>query len=514
MRLLFCCEFYFPSVGGVQEVMRQIAERLVRRGHDVTVATTRLANREFSDHNGVKIVEFGVSGNLVRGMEGEVERYREFVRTFDCEAILIKAAQQWTFDAIWPDLDCIHPRKVLIPCGFSGLFEPHYVSYFQELPAILRKFDHLIFYAEHYRDVDFARHHKLGPFSVLANGACEIEFGVEKDRHFRRIHGIPQDSVVLLTVGSLTGVKGHKELLEAFVRLKTSRRHVTFILNGNPPPKPQVVASAPSPLEVPIVPVQPIAYHETAPVLHLGQRMIRVYKLEGVEGLLDRIRHYRLRLSRKLSAVLSECLSVQAKLHRIIKEEGPQGIRLRAMHRMVPRLARSRLLRYMPASIRALSDPMAFWMGEARRNPAKKLFIVSDYPRQELVQAYMAADLFVFASNIEYSPLVLFESVAAGTPFLSVPVGNAEEIAKWTGGGIICAANKDERGYTRVDPKVLAREIAKAIENPTTLAALGLSGHAAWKSNYTWDAIATQYEAVLRDVPINQNRRAQVCEPV
>ncbi|MGT2429915.1 hypothetical protein ACU4HD_16405 [Cupriavidus basilensis] len=145
MRLLFCCEFYFPSVGGVQEVMRQLAERMVQRGHDVTVATTRLAERSFSEHNGVRIVEFGISGNAVRGIEGEVERYREFVTGFDGDAILIKAAQQWTFDALWPVLDEIRARKVFIPCGFSGLYEPTYEQYFRDLPDILRRFDHLIF---------------------------------------------------------------------------------------------------------------------------------------------------------------------------------------------------------------------------------------------------------------------------------------------------------------------------------------------------------------------------------
>ncbi len=90
-------------------------------------------------------------------MVGEVERYRKFVREFDGDAILIKAAQQWTFDALWPMLDQIKARKVFIPCGFSGLYEQAYRQYFSQMPEILAKFDHLIFYAESYRDIDFAR---------------------------------------------------------------------------------------------------------------------------------------------------------------------------------------------------------------------------------------------------------------------------------------------------------------------------------------------------------------------
>ena len=71
MRILLCCELYSPSVGGVQEVMQQLAERLVVRGHEVTVATTKLPTRLFSELNGVTIREFKISGNLVRGMEGK-----------------------------------------------------------------------------------------------------------------------------------------------------------------------------------------------------------------------------------------------------------------------------------------------------------------------------------------------------------------------------------------------------------------------------------------------------------
>ena len=487
MRLLLCCEFYFPSVGGVQEVMRHIAERLVKRGHDVTVATTRLVERDFTSHNGVKIAEFEVMGNIVRGMEGEVERYSKFVCSFECDAILIKAAQQWTFDALWPELDQIKARKVFIPCGFSGLFEPSYVQYFEVIPNILKKFDHLIFYAEHYRDVDFARRNHIEKFTILANGACEIEFDVDPDPEFRRKNGIPIDSFVLLTVGSRTGVKGHRELIESFARLKTIGRHVTFIMNGNAPPKPVVALKQ-------VLEGQNISNYqiqaESSNTLGFFGRVVRVLMKEGIPGI-------GYRFSLRCYRVYETKIRRLSRIPEIVAKEGLIGIRLRMIQYLGSRLERFGLLRWAPGYIRALATPMDFWIAEAKKNTEKKLLIISDYPRQELIQAYMAADLFVFASNIEYSPLVLFESAAAGTPFLSVPVGNAEEIAKWTGGGIICPADKDDRGYTRADPKLLAREIAKAIEKPELLQSLGKHARAVWKERYTWDAIADRYESIL-----------------
>lgn len=488
MRLLFCCEFYYPSVGGVQEVMRQIAERMVQRGHDVTVATTRLAERKYSIHNGVKIVEFGVSGNLVRGIEGAVDQYRTFVASFECDAIMIKAAQQWTFDALWSVIDQISARKILIPCGFSGLYDPMYVRYFEDLPDILKKFDHLIFYADKYRDIDFVRRHQIENFTVLANGASETEFGVDCDTAFRVKNGIPEDSFVLLTVGSMTGVKGHRELIEAFVRLKSQRRHVTFIMNGNPPSKPLVMMTGKGDGNVRPANCEDSA-EETktyAPKLGLAARGTLVLKSEGIPGLIKRL-------------VIRIKRNKVSKLYKLYKDVGVTGVRdsgIRVLANLIK--DRKRIMRWMPGAVRAYADPMSYWVLQAQRKKNNKLLIISNYERKELVQAYMAADLFVFASNIEYSPLVLFESIAAGTPFLSVPVGNAEEIAIKTGGGIICPADKDERGFTRAKPQVLACEIAKAIKDPDRLRKLGEIGRAVWKENYTWDALTNQYERILQ----------------
>ena len=426
MRLLFCCESYYPSRGGVQEVMRQIAERLVLAGHDVTVATSRHPERKFNSHNGVTIQEFNVAGNAIDGMSGELARYREFAVKFGADAILIKAAQQWTFDALWPVLYQIKARKVFIPCGFSGLHEPAFADYFAKLPGVLRGFDHLIFYAEKYRDIDFARAHHLSNYSVLPNGASELEFGVQPDSAFRSRLGIlSPNEFVFLTVGTPIVTKGHGAVVEAFAKLDTKGRPATLILNGDWPQ-----------------PVEPAS---------------------------------------ALIAALRRATRVFHRAFKVLRRRGWAGLREQAQSK----IERTRQ-----------EHEIDEWITKARSQPHKQV-LCTNLSRPDLVQAFMAADLFVFASIVEYSPLVLFEAAAAGTPFLTVPVGNAEEIARWTGGGMICPAAKDERGYTRVDSAVLAREMERCMAAPDMLNRMGAAGRESWCRNFTWQAIAPRYEAIL-----------------
>ena len=134
-----------------------------------------------------------------------------------------------------------------------------------------------------------------------------------------------------------------------------------------------------------------------------------------------------------------------------------------------------------------------------RAAPARRAIVV-ELPRTEVIQAYLNSDLFVCASHVEYSPLVLFEAAAASLPFLTVPVGNSVEIAEWTGGGLVCPAPRDQRGYTMVDPAVLAENITSLAANPERLAALGQAGHRAWSERFTWEKIVDKYEAIFTDL--------------
>lgn len=400
MRLLLCCEFYHPSVGGVQEVMRQIAQRMALLGHSVTVATSRLAERDFTCLNGVQIESFAVQGNAIRGMTGEVDRYRQFVTGFPADAILIKAAQQWTFDALWPDLDRIKARKVFIPCGFSGLYDPACAAYFGKMPDILRKFDHLIFYAERYRDIDFAKSHGLDNWSIVPNGADEAEFATDDDgADLRRRLGVAPDTFLFSTVGSVTGAKGHAEVAAAYARIKESGRPSCLVLNGRVP--------------------------------HAGLR--------------------------KRAA--------------------------QAVKRWIPSLSP---VPPLELSVKAIEgDPM-------------KRVIQCDLSRPDVVKLFKTSDLFVFASNVEYSPLVLYEAAAAGTAFLTVPVGNAEEIVRWTGGGILCPAPVDGKGLVRADPDMLAGFMTRAMADGEAVAKVGEQGRRSWREKFTWEKIALSYQAILK----------------
>jgi len=132
MRILHTVEFYDPSVGGMQEVVKQLSERLVTLGHDVTVATTKLPNRKSLEFNGVRIVEFAISGSLVRGLSGEVERYKKFLVESKFDVVTNFAAQQWATDLALGVLDKIKAKKVFVPTGFSGFYLPEYQDYFEK----------------------------------------------------------------------------------------------------------------------------------------------------------------------------------------------------------------------------------------------------------------------------------------------------------------------------------------------------------------------------------------------
>jgi len=384
MRILHTVEFYSPSVGGAQEVVKQISEHLVKRGHEVTVATTKLPHRTSSSINGVRIEEFDISGNAVRGFRGKAARYQQFLLDSHFDVMMNYAAQQWATDLVFPVLDRLNYRRVLAPCGFSGLINPQYASYFAQLPEVLGQYDRLIFHSNSYRDVQFAKQHGLKHYTIIPNGASEEEFR-EVDATFRQRYDIPDSVPLLLTVGSHTGLKGHRLSIEAFRRARIGRAVLVII----------------------------------------GNKIGRM-------------------------GCLPEC-KIRAGCVRLVS------------------LGHKRMLLLNP-------------------------------PRPNVVAAYHAADLFVFGSNIECSPLVLFEAMASKTPFATVGCGNAEEIVNWSHGGILLPTIQRGKGMVDAKPETMARAIEDLIMKPEERLCLAEAGYQAWQERFTWDKISREYERLYQSI--------------
>ncbi len=387
MKILHTVEFYHPSKGGAQEVVRQISERLVGLGHDVTVATTRIPGRCAASLNGVKIREFDISGNQVRGFKGDVEAYQQFIAQSGFDVVMNYAAQQWATDLCLPILNQIQAKKVLVPCGFSGLFDEAYSDYFKQMPAWLRQYDSSVYLSNDYRDIAFARNNGISKIRVIPNGCGKDEFEASPSVDIRKRLGIPLDHFLILHVGSHTGLKGHREIFKIFER--SSVTQATLLLVANP---------------------------------------------------------------------------------------------------MGPGCARSCQLKSWIASL----SPRGFIKN-------KKVF-VEDLSRQETLAAYHAADLFLFPSNIECSPLVLFEAMASKTPFLTTDVGNSREIIEWGGGGMLLPTYRDKTGNSYADLSGAAALMDQLWRDASLRGRLAQAGHSAWKERFTWEKITLEFERLYLEL--------------
>jgi glycosyltransferase involved in cell wall biosynthesis len=380
MKILHTVEFYHPSIGGAQEVVRQISERLTKMGHDVTVATTKIP-RDSLIYNGVKIKEFDISGNYAKGYTGNIHDYINYVKYSNFDIIMNYAAQQWATDLLLPILREIHAKKILVPCGYSGLYNEEYVQYYEKLKIWLQDYDATVYHSNEYQDIIYAKNNNIKKLIIIPNGADEKEFDTPIDYSIYDSLKIPKDRFIILSIGNHTGAKGHSECIKIFDNANI--HNALLIIVGN--------------------------------------------------------------------AVERGCY--------------PQ----------------------------CLKKSVIFNLNILNRIK-KKTIIIGNFSRRETINLLKLADIFLFPSNVECSPIVLFEAMASSTPFVCSNVGNANEIIKWSEGGILIPTFHNKKGFSTVDIKKGAEIIEMLFSNKVMRDNLAQSGYNCWKNNFTWEKIAIKYE--------------------
>lgn len=125
MKILFLVESYYPKTSGVPVVVQYLAEGLVNRGHDVSVATTSVKDRDTEEvYNGVHIYRFSLRKTLMKRYVGEIDRYRDFVISQHADANVFECSECVTTDVLLPVLSKINGKKIFHSHGFAGKLLP------------------------------------------------------------------------------------------------------------------------------------------------------------------------------------------------------------------------------------------------------------------------------------------------------------------------------------------------------------------------------------------------------
>jgi L-malate glycosyltransferase len=385
MKILHCVESYYPALGGMQEVVKQLSERLVRLGHSVTIATRKHPERTLTFVEGVLIVDFEISGNLVNGIKGDRKAYEKFLLESNFDIVTFFAAQQWATDVALPILKLIKGKKVSVPTGYSGLYWTDYKGYFNQMKEWIHDYDMNVYLSNDYRDINFARENGVTKTIIIPNGAGEDEFLSSSKINVRKLLNLSDDTFLILHVGSYTGWKGHHEAMEIFLRAGLKKSALLMIGNN------------------------------------------------------------------------SEQFAISK-----------------------------------------IKNPLLFLLKKLNDLKGKKNIFFDYYSREFTVQAYHQSDLFLFPSNIECSPIVLFECAAAQLPFLSTDVGNSVEISQWTKGGVILHTKKTEDGFSKVDIATSVSKLRDMYLDENLRRKMGSESFTIWKENFSWEKITERYEGLYK----------------
>jgi glycosyltransferase involved in cell wall biosynthesis len=385
MKIYHCVESYYPAVGGMQEVVKQLSERLVKLGHEVTVLTRYHKDRVFSELNGVKLKTFNIEGNPTEINSKEAQDYVDFLLNIEGDIVTFFAAQQWATNLALPILNQIKAKKVSVPTGYSGLYWPEFKEYFEKMKTHIHGYDMNVYLSNDYRDINYARENKVddSKIIIIPNGAAADEFLPETKISIKKELGIPENDFLLLLVGSYTGWKGHREAIEIFLKSKLS--NATLLMIGN---------------------------------------NYEYFK-----------RQY---------------------------------------------------IKHPSFGLRVFFNQLF----------GRKRIIFTYLKREQTVAAYKKANMFLFPSNVECSPIVLFECAASKLPFLSTDVGNSAEIASWTKGGEIMPTIKDDKGFSHADINASAKALNELYSNHSKRKTMAEDSFKIWQEKYSWEVIAKDYETM------------------
>ena len=246
-RVLITTFTFPPNQDGVAMASFNLATGLIAHGFDVTVATRRLQTRTGDEIAGAHVFEFAVDGSASARFKftGEVERYIEFIRTFDCDFMVCQCWDAWSTALAQRVFKDNPAKKVLVSHGFTAhLLNFHPEPFFGlgvwlgtlpvalNAPRIMRSYDRVVFISKR-KDLGRFFDHTLAHWtgyhahSVIPNGISR-DIIEPAQINFREKYGVETRHTVL-NVANYCDRKNQMLALSVFAKANVRDSTLVFI---------------------------------------------------------------------------------------------------------------------------------------------------------------------------------------------------------------------------------------------------------------------------------------------
>lgn len=107
-------------------------------------------------------------------------------------------------------------------------------------------------------------------------------------------------------------------------------------------------------------------------------------------------------------------------------------------------------------------------------------YLFENLPREDVVSAYLDAEIFIFSSQVECSPLVMFESFASKTLFVTTNCGNISDYSD-----IVCLVENEAEAVSVVKNYLVDKQhYQERLEK----------GYHLFRTSLNWKVVSQQYE--------------------
>ena len=243
MNVLFTVNTYYPLKDGVQTVTGYLAEGLVRKGHNVTVVTTKNGNIDEEIYNGVRILRVDLYTRHTI-YYGEKERYKKLIVELanKCDVMINVCTQNPMTDLIFTLLSGLKCKKILY---MHGMYDSKwYKETFKSISDVSHKIWNNARWGVYYRNS--ARYFKMYDEIIQLNENDDAYTFFEKKYGIKScvIGNAADDNFFLdrkklgekyfLYVANYMDGKNQKMVLKAFLEAEISNEYKMIFIGSTP----------------------------------------------------------------------------------------------------------------------------------------------------------------------------------------------------------------------------------------------------------------------------------------